>query len=101
MQQWLSSVFDGEQKISDYTINSQTIDLLYEAAVEAEEDRRRVQLVAEGYRQRAEEYKAESEQSNQICVHTHTACYLPSYCCALTCYIISVLLNNHQLFFSQ
>lgn len=61
MQQWLSSVFDGEQEIPEYTINSQTIDLLYDAAVEAEDDRRRVQLVAEGYRQRAEEYKAESE----------------------------------------
>ncbi|XP_065911751.1 HAUS augmin-like complex subunit 1 [Dysidea avara] len=69
VQQWLSSVFDGEQKISDYTINSQTIDLLYEAAVEAEEDRRRVQLVAEGYRQRAEEYKAETKRLQGL--HKH------------------------------
>jgi len=59
-------VFDGEQQIPEYTINSQTIDLLYDAAVEAEDDRRRVQLVAEGYRQRLEEYKAESEPVYRI-----------------------------------
>lgn len=63
MQQWLSSVFEGEQKVPECTINTQTIELLYDAAIEAEEDRRRVQLVAEGYRQKAEEYKAESKNT--------------------------------------
>ena len=59
MQQWLSSAFKGHQRITDHPINTHAINLLYDAAFEAKRDEARFQLVAQGYRQRAEEYKAE------------------------------------------
>ena len=57
MQQWLSSVFTSNQP--EYLINAQAVDVLYSAALEAKQDETKFRLVAQGYRQRAEEYKAE------------------------------------------
>lgn len=57
MQQWLSSVFTSHQP--EYLINAQAVDVLYSAALEAKQDETKFRLVAQGYRQRAEEYKAE------------------------------------------
>ena len=59
VQQWLSSAFKGHQRITEYPINPQAINLLYNAALEAKRDETRFQLVAQVYRQRAEEYKTE------------------------------------------
>lgn len=59
MQQWLSSVFTSDQTITDYPINAQAVDVLYSAALEAKQHEARSQLVALGYRQKAEEYKTE------------------------------------------
>ena len=70
MQQWLSSAFKGDQRITDYPINTQAINLLYDAALEAKRDEARFQLVAQGYRQRAEEYKTEG---TFVCHHIKLA----------------------------
>lgn len=59
MQQWLASVFTSPQTITEYPINAQTVDVLYSAAREAKQHEARSQLVAQGYRKKAEEYKTE------------------------------------------
>lgn len=59
VQQWLSSAFKGDQRITGHPINTQAINLLYDVTLEAKRDEGRFQLVAQGYRQRAEEYKTE------------------------------------------
>jgi len=56
VQKWLSSVFT---RIPDYPVNECSIDLFYDAAIEAKQYEKRSQLVAQGYKQRAEEYKTE------------------------------------------
>lgn len=59
VRQWLSSVFTSDQRITEYPMNAQAIDVFYHAALEAKQNETRFQLVAQGYRQKAEEYKAE------------------------------------------
>lgn len=59
VQQWLSSTFTSHQGITEHPINAHAIDVLYNAALEAKQDERRYQLVAQEYRQKAEEYKVE------------------------------------------
>ena len=59
VQQWLSFVLTSDQTITDYPINAQAVDVLYSAALEAKQHEARSQLVAQGYRQKAEEYKTE------------------------------------------
>lgn len=65
MQQWLASTFTSPQRVQEYPINTQAVDLLYNAALEAKKDETRFQLVAQGYRQRAEDYKAEGISMQQ------------------------------------
>jgi len=55
VQQWLSSASIGHQ----IPLNTQAVDLLYNTAIEAKRNEARLQLVAQGYRQKAEEYRTE------------------------------------------
>ena len=61
---WLKQLFQGEGGVPEYEINSQTIEQLYQMALRCQARERSAKVIIEDLEQKAEEYTAESKQSN-------------------------------------
>lgn len=60
MQEWLESVFAGED-VPDYEITQSTVEQLWKLASESKARERQVETVVEDLQQKAQEYTAESK----------------------------------------
>lgn len=60
MQEWLESVFAGED-VPDYEITHSTVEQLWQLASESKARERQVEIVVEDLEQKALEYTAESK----------------------------------------
>lgn len=60
---WLEQLFQGEGGVPEYEINSQTIEQLYQMALQCQARERSAKVIIEDLEQKTEEYTAESKKS--------------------------------------